>query len=149
MHTIVLDGVPYKLVPLDDDDNSKLEFPKRWEPEVGQSYWYVDNDGDVCETHWAESDSHFLSHFNVFFREEDAYSAAFAVKACLAVVTACRTVEPDFSEESDALYYPAWDTNFTAWKVQTANELDTSPAYVSTYDNCQIVCELLNDWYLK
>ena len=74
---ITLDGITYNLTP----SNSKA-----WKPEIGETYWYIESDGDIFYRSFENEEicNHTQQFGNYFKTEALATQARDAIKELLA-----------------------------------------------------------------
>ena len=88
--TITLDGIDYTLTPIKMDYKlePKKSEPKKVFPQIGDVYWYVDNDGCVDKHYWSnhEIDNKFLNYGNCFRSKATAEKVAEALRSIFKII---------------------------------------------------------------
>jgi hypothetical protein len=125
-----------------------------WVPERGENYWAIGICGQLLlvVNKFDAFDKSRMEHHNFFKTEPQAEKALVLIRRSNAIIRACLLVDPD--------YKPDWSNGFQKWGVGYDNtdcvwlpQYDRYnkrfPAYVSSEEKAQQVCELLTKWGVK
>ena len=130
----------------------KLEAqPKSiWQPKDGDTYYYPDNTGHVdsyqCEND--EIDSRMLRHHSVYQAVIQAEKAGVLTKQANRIIQACINFDPDFLPDwmdGSWKYAVCYMHGKNRWDVFPTLLTDSRPAYVSTNEVAQSICDLFNN----
>jgi hypothetical protein len=138
-----------------DDLALLLKKGKRFKPEFGQEYWYVDATGQTNLNGWSDSgfDEHVWDNFNCYETEELAAKASKDMKRNNAITMACSIADPDFVPDYLSGNQEHWGFEYInpsmghdgEWGPHSHFSDNRGPC-VSTYDKWEEAAALLAEW---
>ena len=131
---------------------------KRFKPEIGQGYWFVEDSGQVDFNPWDKGiyDLELWNRFNCYETEALATKASVIMRRNNAIINACLMVDPDFvpdylsnNQEHYSFYYlnPELGTN-GVWCMSVTYQANRGPC-VSTLEKWEEAAALLKEWEIE
>lgn len=131
-------------------EETEKECGVDWVPKESEDYWAITRKGSVCD--FVNISGNIEKFHNFFQTEPQAEKASALMRRSNAIIRACLLVDPD--------YKPDWSNGFQKWGVGYDNtdcvwlpQYDRYnkrfPAYVSSEEKAQQVCELMTKWGVK
>jgi len=123
---------------------------KRWKPDEDETFWYVDDDGDVEETFWCNPDKYDQQRYKTgnFYRTEEEAKTALARINALADVREyildnnLQVDNVDWSDEEQekwSIYYDHDDSEFYEVCRYVCQEFNELPWLKSTEAKNQVI----------
>lgn len=134
-----------------ENELKKLEEPKPWKPEIGETYYYVDSShARVSFSYWEddEIDNERYNVGNCFPTEERAKQVAEKIRMLLKLERYHDMFCPDFVPDWEAdtyKYFIYYDTSENKWDCDWVAGLKRlTEVYFDSEETAQKVCDLLN-----
>jgi len=125
----------------------KLEEQQKgvWEPEQFENFYWIDSLGLVCR-----NSLHFISrmtHHNAYQTRAQAQKAATLIQQSNRIIQACLNFDPDYVPDwtDDSYKYSVhYAHGAKYWIVCKAVVMGSRPAYVSSKEIAQSICDMFN-----
>ena len=126
-----------------------------WIPKEGEMYWRLSSIGKAMKENVDDSGlcTEDKDRFNYFKSKEQAELASADIHRAMAIINACRQVDPDYEPDWSIVGAVRWtamyDLKLKKWVISCEQYCRVVVACVSTEEKAQQVCELLTKWGVK